>query len=50
VNFKQCCVCGLVLPTSVMQSIQVRHQGKIITIPICNTCKERKEKEAKENK
>jgi hypothetical protein len=33
-----------------MQPIQVRHQGKIITIGICNRCKELKETEAKEKK
>ena len=46
-NFKQCCVCGLVLPISVIQPIQVRHEGKIIVVPLCNRCKELKEKQAK---
>jgi hypothetical protein len=46
-QFKKCVCCGLELPLSVLTSIQVKHQGKIITIPICNTCREIKEAEAK---
>ena len=49
-EFKQCCVCRLSLPISIMQPIQVRHQGKIITVGICNRCKEKKENETKEKK
>jgi hypothetical protein len=48
-QFKRCCVCGLNLPLSVMQPIQIKHQGKIITVGICNICKKKKE-EAKEIK
>jgi len=46
-QFKQCAVCGLNLPINVMQPIQVRHQGKLIIVGICNRCKELKEKEAR---
>ena len=49
-TFKQCCVCGLSLPISVMQPIQIRHNGKIITVGICNRCKEIKEQEAKQGR
>ena len=45
--YKQCAVCGLVLPITVMQPINVKHQGKIITVGICNSCKKRKEEESK---
>lgn len=45
--YKQCAVCGLILPIMVMQPINVKHQGKIITVGICNSCKQRKETEAK---
>jgi C4-type Zn-finger protein len=49
--FKKCAVCGLLLPITVMSPIQVRHQGRIITVVICNPCKQRKESESKgENK
>jgi hypothetical protein len=49
-TFKQCCVCGLTLPISVMRPIQVRHQGKLIVVGICDRCREIKEQEAKEIK
>ena len=49
-QYKQCAICGLNLPISVMQPIQVRHQGKIITVGICNRCREIKENEAKEKR
>jgi hypothetical protein len=49
-QFKQCCVCNLTLPLSVMQPIQIRHQGKLIVVGICNRCKEIKMKEAKGEK
>ena len=49
-QFKQCCVCGLQLPITIMQPIQVKHQGKIIVVGICNRCKEKKEREVQENK
>lgn len=45
-QFKQCVCCGLSLPISVMQPIQVRHQGKLMVVGICNHCKELKETEA----
>ena len=48
--YKQCCVCGLSLPINIMQPIKISHQGKIITVAICNRCKEKKEREAKEKK
>jgi len=47
-QFKQCVVCGLSLPISVMRPIQVKHEGKIITVGICDRCREIKELEAKE--
>ena len=48
-QFKRCCVCGLNLPLNVMQPIQIRdNSGRIITVGICNHCKEIKEKEVKE--
>jgi len=46
-QFKKCVCCGLELPLSVVTPIQVRHQGKIIIVPICNVCKTNKESEAK---
>lgn len=46
-QFKRCCVCGLELPMSVLTPIQIRHEGRIITVPICLRCKELKEAEAK---
>ena len=46
-QFKQCVVCRLELPITILSPIQVRHQGKIIVVPICNRCKELKESEAK---
>jgi len=46
--FKRCCVCGLSLPISVMRPINVRHNGKIIMVGICDVCREKKESEAKE--
>ncbi len=44
--FKRCCVCGLVLPLSVMQPIKVKDNssGRIIVVGICSRCKEKKEK------
>jgi hypothetical protein len=45
--FKQCAVCGLTLPISIMRPIQVRHNGKLIVVGICDRCREIKEKEAK---
>jgi hypothetical protein len=47
-TYKQCVVCGLNLPISVLIPIQVRHQGKMIVVPVCERCKLRKEQEAKE--
>jgi hypothetical protein len=46
-QFKQCCICGLSLPINIMQPIQVRQNGKIVIVGICNRCKELKETEAK---
>jgi hypothetical protein len=46
-QFKQCCICNLNLPISIMQPIQVKNNGKIIVVGICNRCKEIKEAEAK---
>ena len=47
-TYKQCVVCGLNLPISVLIPVQVRHQGKIVVVPVCERCKLRKEQEAKE--
>jgi len=49
-NFKRCISCGLELPLSVLEPIQIKHQGKILTVPICNICKTNKESEAKGRK
>jgi len=51
-QFKQCVCCGLSLPISVMQPIQVRNNNKIITVGICNNCyiKKIKESESTRNK
>jgi hypothetical protein len=46
-QFKQCCICGLNLPINVMRPIQVKHQGKLVVIGICDRCREIKETEAK---
>ena len=49
IQYKKCACCGLELPLSVMQPIQIRHQGKLIVVGICNRCKELKETEAQKN-
>jgi len=49
-NYKKCICCGLLLPISIMRPIPVKHQGKIIIVGICDNCRERKEKEAKQQK
>jgi hypothetical protein len=49
-QFQRCVSCGLELPLSVLIPIQIRHQGRIMVVPICSRCKERKENEAKEKK
>ena len=49
-TYKQCVVCGLTLPITVLTPVQVRHQGKIITVPVCERCKKIKEEEAKKEK
>jgi hypothetical protein len=46
-QFKKCVSCGLELPLSVLTPVQIRHQGKVIIVPLCNRCKELKEIEAK---
>jgi C4-type Zn-finger protein len=46
-QFKQCAVCNLSLPINIMQPIQIRHNGKIVVVGICNRCKVKKEEEAK---
>ena len=46
-TFKQCAVCGLNLPMSMMSPIKAKHNGKLILVGICNRCKERKIAEAK---
>jgi hypothetical protein len=46
-EFKRCAVCGLNLPLSVMRPIQIRHQGKLMVVGICDRCREIKEAEAK---
>jgi hypothetical protein len=46
-QFKKCVCCGLELPLSILVPIQVRHNGQIVTVPICSRCKEIKEAEAK---
>jgi len=46
-EFKRCCVCGLELPIRVMRPVQVRHQGRLIVVGICDRCREIKEAEAK---
>jgi len=49
-QYRQCCVCGLNLPVSIMQPIPVKHQGKVVMVAICNRCKDKKELEAKEKR
>lgn len=49
-EFKQCCVCGLNLPINIMRPIQVKHNGKVIVVGICDNCKTKKENEAKGQK
>jgi hypothetical protein len=46
-QFKTCCVCGFSLPINIMTPIKVKHNGKIITVGICELCKAIKEAEAK---
>jgi hypothetical protein len=46
-SYKQCVICGITLPISYLTPIQVKHQGKIVVVPICNSCKQKKEEEAK---
>ena len=49
-QFKQCAICGLSLPISVMRPIPVKHQDKIIVVGICDRCREIKEKEAEQRR
>ena len=46
-NFGQCCVCGLNLPSSYLSVIIVSHQGRNMKVAICEKCKAKKEEEAK---
>lgn len=46
-QFKQCCICGLSLPIGILVPIQIRHQGKIVIVPICERCKKIKEDKSK---
>jgi len=46
-QFGQCAICNLNLPTNYLNSILVKHQGRIIKVLICNNCKAKKEAEAK---
>ena len=45
-QFKQCIICNLNLPISIMQPIQVNNNGRIIVVSICDNCKERKKQES----
>jgi hypothetical protein len=49
-QFKKCCICGLTLPINVMRPIQVKHNGRLIVVGICDRCREIKEAEAKKEK
>jgi len=46
-QFKRCISCGLTLPLNVLKPIQIRHNGKIMVVPICNTCENKKIQESK---
>lgn len=46
-QFKQCACCGLSLPITIMRPIQVKHQGRLIVVGICDNCRIKKEAEAK---
>lgn len=45
-QYKKCVSCGLELPLSILTPIQVKHNGQIIVVPICNRCKEIKQRQA----
>jgi len=47
-NFKQCAICGLSIPTSMAKPIMVNNKGRVIRVAICVLCEEKKIKEAKE--
>jgi len=47
-KFGQCFVCRLELPISVLEPIQIKNQGRIMIVPLCDTCRKIKEQEAKE--
>ena len=46
-QYKKCVICGLELPITVLVPVQVRHQGQIRVVPVCEVCKKRKEAEVK---
>lgn len=49
-DYAQCPICNLSLPITILVPIKVKHQGRIITVLICENCKHKKEAEAKGEK
>jgi len=49
-NTKQCIICRLFIPESIVIKIRIKNEGRIIDAHVCTLCKEKKEKEAKEAK
>jgi hypothetical protein len=45
--YKECVVCKLNLPISIMQPIEVNYRGRLVVVAICENCKTKKEAEAK---
>jgi hypothetical protein len=46
-EFKKCACCGLELPLHYLLSVQINHQGRLMSVLICTKCKELKEAESK---
>lgn len=46
-TFEQCKSCGLVVTMCNIQYVIVKHQGKLLRVPVCTVCKEKKEREAR---
>jgi hypothetical protein len=49
-QFAECPICHLNLPRNILVPIIVKHQGKIMTVLICERCKKNKEEESTRRK
>jgi hypothetical protein len=48
-EYKQCICCHLNLPLSVLVPVQIQHQGKLVIVPLCITCKKIEDEKRKTN-